>query len=111
MCACVCRVAVFVGWCTLVGILTSLVWQWLPWYLSDLADVQAHSQVKPIVFVFLIADGKSVLPSSSRTGPPHFGRSAQVSATKNKIILQTHYSNSTGLLYCRYCRVFMRKKK
>jgi hypothetical protein len=39
------RVAVFVVWCLLVGILTSLIWQWLPWFLSELADVQAHNQV------------------------------------------------------------------
>jgi hypothetical protein len=39
------RVALFVVWCTLAGVLTSLIWQWLSWLLSDLASAQAHSQV------------------------------------------------------------------
>jgi len=33
-------VFVFVVWCTAVGILTSVVWQWLLWYLQDLAIAQ-----------------------------------------------------------------------
>jgi len=37
-------VLVFVTWCTSVGVLTALIWQWLPWYLSDLANMQAESQ-------------------------------------------------------------------
>lgn len=34
------RVLVFVIWCTAVGILTSIVWQWLLWFLQDLAITQ-----------------------------------------------------------------------
>jgi hypothetical protein len=39
------QVALLVGWCTTVGVLTALIWQWLPWFLSDLASLQAHNQV------------------------------------------------------------------
>lgn len=35
---------VFILWCTGVGVLTSLIWQWLPWYLSDLAGSYSESQ-------------------------------------------------------------------
>ena len=39
------RVVLFVIWCTVVGIFTSLVWQWLPWYLADLADTRSEEEV------------------------------------------------------------------
>ena len=32
------RVAVFLVWCFGCGLLTSVIWQWLLWYLSDLAS-------------------------------------------------------------------------
>jgi len=34
------RVMIFVIWCTAVGILTSVVWQWLLWFLQDLSTAQ-----------------------------------------------------------------------
>jgi len=34
------RVMIFVIWCTAVGILTSIVWQWLLWFLQDLSTAQ-----------------------------------------------------------------------
>ena len=36
------RVIIFVIWCTAVGILTSVVWQWLLWFLQDLSTAM-HS--------------------------------------------------------------------
>ena len=42
---CPLQVMVFVLWCVSVGILTSILWQWLPWYLWDLADNMAETQV------------------------------------------------------------------
>jgi len=36
------RVMIFVIWCTAVGILTSVVWQWLLWFLQDLS-IAMHS--------------------------------------------------------------------
>jgi len=34
----------FIIWCTGIGVLTSLIWQWLPWYLSDLANIHSEAQ-------------------------------------------------------------------
>lgn len=34
------RVMIFVIWCTAVGIMTSVVWQWLLWFLQDLSTAQ-----------------------------------------------------------------------
>jgi len=33
-----------VVWCLIVGILTSIIWQWLPWFLWDLADTLAETE-------------------------------------------------------------------
>ena len=38
------RVAVFVVWCVVCGLLQSLYWNWLPWYLSDLAATSQDTQ-------------------------------------------------------------------
>jgi len=43
------KILVFVIWCTAVGIMTSIIWQWLLWYLQDLAylmDNEEESCVK-----------------------------------------------------------------
>merc|ERR1711990_762887 len=37
------RVAVFLIWCFGCGLLTSVIWQWLLWYLSDLATKESTS--------------------------------------------------------------------
>ena len=37
------RVAVFLVWCFGCGLLTSVIWQWLLWYLSDLATKESTS--------------------------------------------------------------------
>jgi len=36
------RVCIFVLWCAAVGILTSVVWQWLLWFLQDLASAKSE---------------------------------------------------------------------
>jgi len=38
------QVIVFVLWCTVIGVLTAQLWNWLPWYLSDLADHSSEEQ-------------------------------------------------------------------
>ena len=38
------RVVIFVVWCVLCGVLQSLYWNWLPWYLSDLAASSQNTQ-------------------------------------------------------------------
>jgi len=38
-----CQVLIFVAWCVVCGILTSLIWHFLPWYLSDLA-AKSHTK-------------------------------------------------------------------
>jgi len=38
------QIIVFVVWCLIVGILTSIIWQWLPWFLWDLADTLAETE-------------------------------------------------------------------
>ena len=38
------RVVIFVVWCVLCGLLQSLYWNWLPWYLSDLAVDSPNTQ-------------------------------------------------------------------
>ena len=36
---------IFVIWCILCGFLTSLIWHFLPWYLSDLATTSSAASV------------------------------------------------------------------
>lgn len=61
------RVVVFVAWCTLVGILTALVWQWLPWFLTDLAGLRAQAQVR--ILEALAPPGRGGVQGVTRPSP------------------------------------------